>query len=413
MTTLVVNKAIIQRREISTPFSGIFKVQVLNSDTGKWEEPLRGKKYKARRYVKSIEGNLKEIKRSFESISEAKAFRNGTSIEKEMLKNHPKNEAMTFGELVEVWKSDWLPNKDLTTQLRYKCYLRHYEFLWNMKVDEIEPTEIDKWIAYLKRPEYLRQCHSTRASFDHEFTVLRIILNFYSSRFNRNYRLPFIRDHNEMLRVKTKPAIKKDLNVDQLQAFFLALREECLGKEWEVIYYLALMQYGIYGRIQEAAALHFEDFDFSANKIEINKKVQWMRTKGYQDRVVTGLKSDAGKTLSPIPELATRVFKEWILRSGVRSGPLFQIDGKIISYRQIEYRYSNALNKARLAFSATHIIRHAALTEAYEACKDLLLVQRFAGQRDMRSTTHYAKVRDEQAAATQRKIDEKLFSIGT
>lgn len=135
-------------------------------------------------------------------------------------------------------------------------------------------------------------------------------------------------------------------------------------------------------------------------------------TKGYENRIVSGSKANGGKTLSPIPELAGRVFKEWILRSGIRSGPLFLLGGKIISYRQIEYRYTQALRKAGLAFSATHIIRHAALTEAYETCKDLLLVQKFAGQRDMRSTTRYAKVRDEQAAATQKKMDEKLFSIG-
>lgn len=159
---------------------------------------------------------------------------------------------------------------------------------------------------------------------------------------------------------------------------------------------------------------HFilNDFDLSANKVEINKKVQWIRNKGYEDRIVPGSKANGGKTLSPIPELAGRIFKEWIFRSSIRSGPLFQIDGKIISYRQIEYRYTEALRKAGLAFSATHIVRHAALTEAYETCKDLLLVQKFAGQKDMRSTTRYAKVRDEQAVATQMKMDEKLFSIG-
>lgn len=249
----------LRRRELPTKFSGIFKLQVLDPRIGEWEEPKKGMKFKARRYVKTFDGSFKEIKRSFETIIEAKAFRNGTSIEKEVIKAHPfKKNGMTFGELVEAWKNDWLPNKDLTTQLRYKCYLRHYEFLWNMQVDEIEPTQIDKWIAYLKRPEYLAQCHSTRCSFDHEFTVLRIILNFYSSRFNRNYRLPFIRDHNEMLKVKNKPSVRKDLSVEQLQAFLTALREECWRKRWEAIYYLTLMQYGIYGRVQDAAALHFE-----------------------------------------------------------------------------------------------------------------------------------------------------------
>ena len=78
-----------------------------------------------------------------------------------------------------------------------------------MRVDEIEPIQIDQWIAHVKNPVYLQAGHSTRCSYDHEFSLLRIILNFYSSRFNRNYRLPFIPDHNEMLKVKNKPVVKR------------------------------------------------------------------------------------------------------------------------------------------------------------------------------------------------------------
>ncbi len=66
---------------------------------------------------------------------------------------------------------------------------------------------------------------------------------------------------------------------------------------------------------------------------------------------------------------------------------------------------------AGLPFRATHILRHAALTEAYESCKDLLVVQRLAGQRDLKSTSRYAKVRDQQMTETQKKMDEKFSSI--
>lgn len=99
------------------------------------------------------------------------------------------------------------------------------------------------------------------------------------------------------------------------------------------------------------------------------------------------------------------------MRSGVRSGLLFQVEGKLITYRQIERRYTQALKLAGLPFSATHILRHASLTEAYETCKDLLLVQKFAGQKDLRSTTRYAKIRDTQVVEIQKKMDEKLASV--
>ena len=130
------------KRDLPTPYPGIFKIQFLNRKTGKWVEPPRGNKFKARRYIKKIDGSLNEFRRSFGTVAEAKAFRNGTSVEKEMEKAHPSREGTTFGELVEAWKRDWLPNKDLSTQIRYKSLLNHFEFLWNMRVDEIEPTQI-------------------------------------------------------------------------------------------------------------------------------------------------------------------------------------------------------------------------------------------------------------------------------
>jgi site-specific recombinase XerD len=399
------------RKEVSTPYPDIFRILALDQKTGKWLEPKFGKKYKARRYLKDMNGNQKRVKRSFETIAEAKAFRNGTSVEKELEKTGVQKDKMTFGTLVDFWKRDWLPNKDLSTQLKYKSYLKHYLFLWDKVVDGIDPSLIDQWIAHIKRPEYLAQCHSTRCSYDHEFTVLRIILNFYSSRLNRNYRLPFIKGHNEMLKVKNKPTIRKDLKVEQFKAFITSLKEICWGTKWEAVYYLALMQYGIYGRVQDAAALSYESFDFVENSLYVNKRVQWLRARGYQDRIAPGSKANGGKILSPIPDLAARVFQEWVLKSNIQAGTLFQIDGRLISYRQIENKYSQALKMAKLPFSATHIIRHASLTEAYESCKDLLLVQKFAGQRDLRSTTRYAKVRDDSVTETQKKMDEKLLSI--
>jgi integrase len=399
------------RKELPTRFSGITRNMVRDPVSQKWIEPKFGLKFNARKYVKALDGKRIRIKRSFESIAEAKAFLSGTSVEKEIQKSNSNGERMTFGTLLEYWMRDWLPNKDLSTQYRYKVYLRHYEFLKNFVVDDIEPIHIDQWIAHLKKPEYLAQCHSTRCNYEHEFTVLRIILNFYSSRFNRNYRLPFIKDHKEMLWVKNKPIVKKDLTVEQFSAFTKALRNLTWETQWEVIYYLALMQYGIYGRIQDAAALSYESFDFERNELHVNQKVQWIRAKGVLPRVVPGSKTNGGKILSPIPDLASQVFKEWVVRSGIRSGLLFQIQGKILTYRQIDHQYTQALSQANLPFRATHILRHAALTEAYESCKDLLLVQRLAGQRDLRSTTRYAKVRDDQVAETQKKMDQKLLSV--
>ena len=115
-----------------------------------------------------------------------------------------------------------------------------------------------------------------------------------------------------MLKVKAKMKVSKDLTVEEFKKFMSSLREVCTEFDCEVIYYLATMQYAIYSRVQEAAALHYEDFDFKRNKITVNKKVQWLRAKGFEDRIVDGTKTNGGKEI-PMPDLAGKVFREWTL----------------------------------------------------------------------------------------------------
>ena len=404
------------RKEVPTQYPDIFKTLVLNDD-GKWVESIRGKMFKARRYQTKPDGSTERIKRSFKSLAEAKAFRLGTPLEdpKEVpISDHPPQssvETMTFGELLESWKKNWLPSVDIATQLRYKNYLKHFRFFLTMKVTDIQPHTIDAWIAFLKSTDYVASCHSSRCSYENEFKVFRAILSYYSSRCNRSYRLPFLRDHIKMLKVKEKGAVRKDLSVEQFHSFLSELKLVCMGNKWEAIYYVAIMQYAIYSRIQEPAALHVEDFDLINDRLEIKRKVQWLKFRGHKDQIVAGSKSNGGKIFSPIPELAKKVLKEWMLRSGVRTGLLFKIDDELISYRSIQHKYDQALRNAKLPFTATHILRHAALVEAYSTSPNILAVQKLAGHKSLKATERYAKVRDSQMTELQHGMDAKLSSI--
>ena len=110
-------------------------------------------------------------------------------------------------------------------------------------------------------------------------------------------------------------------------------------------------------------------------------------------------------------DLAKKVFQEMVVRFGIRSGPLFYVDGEVITYRQIEHKYTKALKAAGLPFSATHILRHASLTEFYDSCKDLLVTAKVAGHGNIKSTAKYAKARDERVTETQKQMDQKLSSL--
>ncbi len=213
-----------------------------------------------------------------------------------------------------------------------------------------------------------------------------------------------------MLKVREKAEVRKDLSVDEFNRFVSALRDSLMDTPHEVIFYIALAQYAIYGRIQDAAALFFEDIDFARNRIVVRRKVQWARSKGEIDRIVDGSKSNGGKTI-PLNDFSARVFREWMLKSGVRSGPLFQYRGQIVTYRQIVSRYDQALKSAGLPFTGTHLLRHASLSEHYDTCKDILATAKVAGHTDLRATERYAKARDERVVETQRQMGDKLKNV--
>jgi integrase len=139
-----------------------------------------------------------------------------------------------------------------------------------------------------------------------------------------------------MLKVREKMKVSKDLTVEEFARFMDALKKVCTEYNCEAVYYLGFMQYATYTRVQEAAALHYEDFDFTRNRISINKKIQWPRAKGLETKLMDGSKANGGKEI-PMPDLAARVFRDWAVKSGIRRGMLFTSDGEILSYRQIEY----------------------------------------------------------------------------
>jgi integrase len=99
------------------------------------------------------------------------------------------------------------------------------------------------------------------------------------------------------------------------------------------------------------------------------------------------------------------------MKSGVRSGLLFRYQGQIVTYRQIAFRYDQALSAAGLPYTGTHLIRHASLSEHYDTCRDILATAKVAGHSDLRATERYAKARDERVIQTQRQMDEKLKSV--
>ncbi len=392
-------------------FPGIYRIFNFDPDKKKWIEPERGKKFGVQ-FAYTQNGKRIVNRQLFETFHEAKAFwvktRSG-EIENHLFDTHSAetSEGMKFSELLDEFKRYEVPTKATSTQIKYHSFMLHFSPLLHLTVERIRPTDIDKLIATWRSPEYLKRGKPNRCNYDHEFTLLRSVFKFYVDRYNRNYQLPFIHSHTRAIVIREKPFVKKDMTLDEYELFLEKLGQICLNTKAEKFYYLAQVQYGIYGRIQEAAALNFEDFDFKKGRVRIDKKVVWLRRKGMKAYIERGSKTNSGREIVMTTQLE-QVCREWMLRSGRREGSMFNYDDEVISFRSIQHYYNRAFKDAGLKVRGTHVMRHASLSEAYEASHDILAVQALAGHRDLKTTSRYAKTRDKALQAAVEKLSERM-----
>jgi integrase len=366
-----------------------------------------GESFEARRY-ELIDGKKTRKFRTFSTLIAAKKWQN----------EKPKSGMVVSGSLTyEKVEEDYFTSgtKHLgpATKVRYQSYRKHFKALHGKIVAEIGPRDIDALILEWMRPEYLATQNATRIDYAHEFSVVKNIFLWYQSRENRDYALPFIKDHNRMIKVEgraRKFKVNKDLKPEEFLLFLKSLEELCKGKH-SIIAYLPRFQYMIFGRAQEAAALHVEDFNLSKREVVVDKKIIWTRAKGEDPILASGLKAGDGKII-PLTDEDIKLFQEYLLVSGVRSGPLFPWKGGFLPYRVFEARYTRALKAAGLEFSATHIIRHASLKELQDAGKDLLVTKEAAAHSDSRTTERYATSRIERIREAKEEMQKRMSVRG-
>ncbi len=380
---------------------GVRKILLWDEEKNRWKEPKKGK-FEAHKTV-IVSGEASRIYRTCRTMGEVKEFLENT------VEDQPLAKGMLFKELVSAWKKAAGPHMLSSSRDTIYCKLRHAEAFFNdWEVTRIDANAIDQWLAHLKTPAYLETQHSTRLRYNEEYQALRYPLSYYQSRKDRSYPLPFLREHTKMLKVKDRaPSPKKDLELEQVTAFLQALRQDVAGAgEDECYYYVAALQYSEAARIQEIAALDVEDIDLNTGELRRNKRLIWGRHELKVRTIQPGLK--ARDELVSFSQHSLSLVKEWLLKSGRRSGLLFSIGGRPLSYRGIKYRYDKALFKTGLPFRGTHILRHAAGCEHYETGKDHLATKEKMGHSSITMTERYAKSRPEAQNKIQQLMDEKL-----
>jgi integrase len=402
----------------------IYRISFLNRE-GKYKEPVN--KFETYRTIKK-DGKDKREWECFPTIEEAEKFRGSTKVVDTA-------KGITLREAVESWKKIYFPNIQPSTkenvlkvfpdaeereakkrsgkERELPCdYLLDYEMkeLGGIKGPEI----IDEWLAHIKDPEFLAKQKKTRLSYFHEYEVMKVYFGYFESTGEgreMGFRSPLLKRHRKNVVFKHRPpAQAKDMKYDVFLKFLAAMRESTSCTDYEnVMPMMAEFQYISYSRLSEAAAVHIEDVDAVANKITLSKSIQYLK-RGEQRAVLRdGHKANGGRIIYS-PE-GVKLLLEVALKRGIRSGPLFFVDGKPIPYKAIQNHYDRAHKIAKTGQSGTHVLRHASLTEFYEQTKDLRQTMTVASHADVKSTIRYTKARDEAVRLSQEQMDQRLRTI--
>lgn len=387
------------KKRIQTPTqtSGISKCWT-------WDERINEyvcKSYEARK--SSLAGRAKM---HFDSAEQAKAWLHGVveQAQPEQEHNSPK-----FEEVVNHWLEIHMPLIRVSTQRHYRDLLKGLAWFSDKHMDDISPDLIDSWLIEAKNKQY----RTARFSLKKELKLLKQLLNHYREYFNNSYQSPVLKRHSRLTFIKEPPVKNRDLP----EADFKKFREKLEAFENGRLYAaLATLQYYCCLRISEAAGVFKEDLKFG-DKPEYNRGVfrRALKTSGYKGEKASigdlkNSKEIGGyKTQSLHPEIIKYVEP---IANQVDKGPIFKIDGKFLSKRQIEYKYNLAFEAAGLECRGTHVLRHGGVTEYFSKHGNLGIAKTQLGVKSMKTVEVYVKPLQKDADNFMYEIWKRLAANG-
>lgn len=386
------------KKKMPTRYPRVYRVGFYDSRERLIYEPVN--KFLAYRYV--TESGRR--KRDWETFPELDDARKHAGLEEEDVT--PKAIGQTVKSAIAEFLWYYRKKADRPTLHKMQDHIKHFTSLFNDEMDSLDATRIDRLIRLWTSTSYLERVKSTRVSYFCELRSLRVFFNWYRTRKNNRFFVPILSEHWEDVKFRSKaPLYHKDLLPEEFDRFIAKL-EELFSRDKPWIVPLAKLQFAIGGRAQEPAAIFYEDVNAKDGTIILRRRVQWSKRRGQKRKFVEETKNE-NWWIVPSKEGA-RICQEWAMRNGIRSGPLFLEEGQPLKYKSICYRYSTAFKKAGLEQRATHILRHASITEFKESTGDIYLTKAFARHKSVATTERYAKNRDETLRHALNLRDEKL-----
>ncbi len=203
-----------------------------------------------------------------------------------------------------------------------------------------------------------------RKSFRAELMVLKVILGFYRDRLDDQFVSPVTKKHGKLALYKGPlPPRRKDYFIPAEDAIRWL---ECLGRQRDPVYAdLAMFQLVMGTRIGEAAALCWDAVDLAKGTVEIRRTMEWRN----KDRSYLGEPAEKTKTAEslrtiPLPPVIVELLATARARFPDSREVFRNRAGVLPVYGSIQDAYNRAFEKAKLPWTATHILRHTNATLA-------------------------------------------------
>lgn len=351
----------------------------------------------ASKYLVSICVNRKRLSKVFNSLPEAIKWRNSQKLsDYDELLDGELEKPMSFRDLWEKYKVEHLQNLEKATRENRLGLEKFFIGLWDYELKEIKPNVVTRHILAQKEIAYKFKSHR-RKNFDHELKFLKAIFNWYREELDYEFANPVLRKHKVLGVIIKEPPKEKKMSAEELKLFFDVLKER------PFYYDFALTQLLTAGRVQEIAGLQKKNVEFDKALIIIKEVAVWDKKTKKFDHLKSTPKNGEVREVHLSQELR-KILQKRISNDRTNSTFVFHDAGQPLTYRQIQYNYDWALEKAGLSkrFSGTHILRHSMATLTRQVTGSLDSAQAVTGHKDSRLVQHYAYLdRDENKRAIQ------------
>ena len=305
---------------------------------------------------------------------------------------------VTFGDLWKVYRETQVSSFQPQTQRNRIELAKFFDGITLIPLNEFSAETVSGYLS-CKKLLYKNNKNHKRKSFDNELKLLRAVFNWYREHFDYRFVVPITKAHWKLSRITSEKKTINKMTEHELIRFLNAI-------DSEVYRDLAIFQFLLALRVQEAAGVRFESVDLDKATVLIKDVIVWGRNKRFESlkEVPKNGEIRCCHLSNELLDIVKRRFQYYDKEHGL----MFHDRGHPLSYRAIQYHYNKALKKVGLygKFSSTHFIRHSMATLTRIHCGSLEVVQAVTGHKDQKLVQHYAQF----APSDHQKIAVNLLS---